>query len=60
MTTKKTKRMGRPPKAKAEKQCKAVTARLTPADHARLVADAKKAGMPKAVYLVKCWKNRRA
>lgn len=59
-TKRKSKRMGRPPKPASEKQSRTVLARFTPGDYKRLTAEAKKAGMPIATYLVSCWKNRRA
>jgi len=60
MKEKKTKpKMGRPPKCPDEKQDKCVMVRLTRGEYARLVSEAKRVGMPKAVFLVHCWKQQR-
>jgi len=51
--------MGRPPKPRAEKLSECVMVRLAPADRKRLEADAKRAGLPLATYLLQCWREGR-
>ena len=58
MNTKKPK-MGRPPKAKGEKQAERVTVNMTCEERESLAQDAAGAGMSLAAYLLDCWKKRR-
>jgi hypothetical protein len=60
MTARKTKsRMGRPPKPASEKQSARVMVKLIPKDYKRLLAEAKRAKMPTATYLLNFWRTRR-
>ena len=59
MVKKGQKRMGRPPKAKRDKQGCCVMVRMTPSDRARLEADAKTAGLSLSAYLLERWKKGR-
>jgi uncharacterized protein (DUF1778 family) len=55
----KPKKMGRPPKPKAEKQSERIGVRVTPAEYRTISKDAKAAGMSRGAFLVKCWKKGR-
>jgi len=59
MKKKKTK-MGRPPKAAKDKLSEIVTLRMTPAEHKRLMKDARDSGLSVSAYLQTCWQKARA
>ena len=52
------KKMGRPPKAPADKFSERVTVRLTPAEFARLRAEAESHGLPLAEVLLRAWQQK--
>lgn len=52
------KRMGRPPKAAAEKRSEQVNVRVTKAERARLETEAKRLGISLSVLLMYSWRNR--
>ena len=52
------KKMGRPPMKAKDRRGKLVTMRLTPADHKRLVKEARAAKMSISDYLIGCWKGK--
>ena len=45
--------MGRPPKAPEDKSSERVMVRFTPGQYRKLLAEAKKAGLPLAAFIVK-------
>ena len=56
--TMKRKRMGRPPKPKAEKQSARIGVRVTPEEFRAISQAAKAAGLSRGAFLVACWKER--
>ena len=55
---KKRKKMGRPPLPAERRKSRMVGVKLTPSDYAALTREAKAANLPRALFLVKCWKER--
>ncbi|MEW6357953.1 MAG: hypothetical protein AB1696_16590 [Planctomycetota bacterium] len=53
----KTSRMGRPPKPKAEKWGARVSVNMTEAEYRQLRTEAKAAGKSLASYLLDCWRE---
>lgn len=53
-------KMGRPPKAKADKQSERIAVNVTRAEYRAIVKDAKTTGLSLSAYLLDCWKNRRS
>ena len=51
-------KIGRPKKKAKDKRSKPVSLRVTPGDHKRLFAEARRAGMTVSDYLIMCWKER--
>lgn len=56
---KRKKKMGRPPKKAKDRLSEIVTLRMTPADHNRLIGDARATGLSVSAYLQICWKEVR-
>lgn len=56
---KKKARMGRPPKNAKDKLSEIVTLRMTPAEHKRLMRDARESGLSVSAYLQMCWQKAR-
>lgn len=57
MMAKKKNRMGRPPKNVSERLSEIVTLRMTPADHGKLMKDARESGLSVSAYLQACWRK---
>jgi len=55
----KKKKVGRPPKRKADKCGEKVTIYLTAEERKRLEKEAREMRLPLSAYLIACWKNRR-
>jgi predicted HicB family RNase H-like nuclease len=53
------KRMGRPPKKAGERLSEIVTLRMTPAEHKKLMEDARESGLSVSAYLQACWRKVR-
>ena len=53
-----SKKMGRPPKKAKDRLSRYVSLRVTPAQHKKLIADARTAGLSISAYLIKCWQNK--
>ncbi len=51
--------MGRPPKKAGERLSEIVTLRMTPAEHKRLMKDARESGLSVSAYLQACWREVR-
>jgi len=51
------KKLGRHPKKPADRLSEIVTLRMTPADHERILQDAKAAGLSLSNYLQRCWRQ---
>jgi len=56
---KRKKRMGRPPKKAGERLSEIVTLRMTPAEHKKLMEDARESGLSVSAYLQACWRKVR-
>ena len=52
-------KMGRPPKARTEKQSERIAVNTTPAEYCAIEEEAKDAGLSLSAYLLKCWKKGR-
>jgi predicted HicB family RNase H-like nuclease len=57
---KKKAKMGRPRKTAKDKLSEIVTLRMTPAEHKRLMKNARDSGLSVSAYLQKCWQKSRA
>jgi len=51
--------MGRPPKKAGERLSEIVTLRMTPAEHKKLMEDARESGLSVSAYLQACWRKVR-
>ena len=54
---KKKARMGRPPKREADRQDQRLSVSLTPAEAKRLTQAAKREGLSKSAFLIKCFRE---